>query len=182
MEGVERVVEENRTMPHSKASFSFLKRRRFPASAWDTPTLCQAQGVRLVPRPSLVRQPPLDTTSTHFGCGQGHNPCKAKGLCGAESAAARLGDLGPAVADLSVDVHQEAFLVMRPALLVDVWPQLVVPSLAQLLPDAPLELWQQLAPAPHAVDLDQPGIATPHDSSAAFSAGRIQSHMPTARQ
>lgn len=67
-----------------------------------------------------------------------------------------LGDVGPAVAGGAVGSYQSQLLVRLPALLVDVWPQLVVPALAKLLADAPGKVGQKLAPAACAMLLHQP--------------------------
>lgn len=69
---------------------------------------------------------------------------------------AHLGYFCPAVADLPVSFDKVAFLLMSPALLVDVGPQLVVPPLPELLADAAFKLWQQFTPAAHTMLLDQP--------------------------
>ena len=68
----------------------------------------------------------------------------------------------PAVSSLPMDFHQMALLFMGPALLVDVRPQFMVPSLPQLLANSALKFRQQLAPAAHTMLLDQPGASNYH--------------------
>jgi hypothetical protein len=76
-----------------------------------------------------------------------------------------LGDVGPLVPERVVGLDQHLLLVHAPRRLLDVRPQVVVPPLAALLPDAPLvrqlarrdvELPRDRAPVALAVLFDEP--------------------------
>lgn len=58
-----------------------------------------------------------------------------------------LGDIGPAVAQLTMQSNQSSLFFHGPFFLINVRTQLVVPPLAQLLPNAPRKQGHQAGPA-----------------------------------